>query len=47
MRVLLEYKNMRVDLKDPINLKGAPEETLTRLRGLIDQALDVVGKDRN
>lgn len=46
MRVLLEYKNMRVDLKDPINLKGAPEETVSRLESLIHQALEVVGKDR-
>lgn len=43
MRVLLEFKGKRVDIKDPISLRQAKEETSEGLSQLIDEALTVIG----
>ncbi len=42
MRVLLEFKGRRVDIKDPINTVQGNEETPAKLARIIDQALWVV-----
>lgn len=49
MRVLLEFKGRRVDIKDPINIVQSNEETPAKLAKIIDQALIVVegeGEDK-
>lgn len=43
MRVLIEYKGKRVDIKDPISLRQAKEEDAKALAKLIEEALVVVG----
>lgn len=43
MRVLIEYKGKRVDIKDPISLRMAKEEEPGALSALIKEALTVVG----
>lgn len=45
MRVLIEYKGKRVDIKDPITLRQSKEETEVALSGLIDDALRVLSTD--
>ncbi len=44
MRVLLEFKGKRVDIKDPISLRQKQEETSEHLKELIFEALAVVDK---
>lgn len=43
MRVLLEYKNKRVDIKTPISMQDKVEENPKLLACLIDEALTAVG----
>lgn len=44
MRVLIEYKGKRVDIKDPISLRQKQDETSEHLKELICEALAVVDK---
>lgn len=43
MRVLLEYKNKRVDIKTPISMRQKIDEKPELLARLIDEALTAVG----
>lgn len=42
MRVLIEYKGKRVDIKDPVSLRQKQDEEPRHLMQLIDEALKVV-----
>lgn len=42
MRVLIEYKGKRVDIKDPISMRDKREEEPEHLGQLINEALAVV-----
>lgn len=46
MRVLIEYKGKRVDIKDPISLRQKQDEEPEHLARIIDEALMVVGGKR-
>lgn len=43
MRVLIEYKGKRVDIKTPISMRQKIEEKPELLSQLVDEALEVVG----